>query len=249
MPLEIPGELIARLSGFGRVHLLDTVDSTNEYAFTLAMTAEPAIVVARCQTKGRGRFRRDWHSDDDSLTFSLLLFPEPGAGLTSRLTQFAGLSVCLALENLTGTKPLIRWPNDIMLSDRKLAGILCEQRKAAVAVGVGLNLNQQSFPAELPEAGSLRQLTGKTWPKFDVLEAVVAAFFDTLDKSRAGRDAELLDAIRNRSSVLHHRVEVKSLLRTRVGTVIDLDAEGRIVLRTESGRLSVLDVGQVRRLR
>ncbi len=249
MAEQVPGALIARLSALGRVHLLDTVESTNDYAFKLAGKPEPAIVVARRQTRGRGRFRRGWHSDDDSLTFTVLLFPEPGSRLAGRLTQLAGLAACRAIEDLTGTKPLIRWPNDLMLSDRKVAGILCEQRGNAVAVGIGLNLNQPGFPAELVEAGSLLQLTGRSWSRFEVLERVVVALFEVVDQGRPGRDAELLEAIKRRSAVLQRRVEVRTLLRRWVGTVIDLDAEGRIVLRTDSGRLAVLDVGAVRKLR
>lgn len=245
----IPGELLSRLARFGRLHILDTVTSTNDHAFTLAGTREPAIVVARHQTRGRGRFRRRWFDDDDSLLFSLLLFSAPGSPELAGLTQLAGLALCVAVERVTGLKPQIRWPNDIVIDGRKLAGILCESRRDAVVVGVGVNVNQTAFPETLKDAVSLRQASGRTWDRFALLEACVAEFTSWLDRARKGDTQACLSAIKDRSAILLHRVEVKSFLRRHVGTVIDLDAEGRILLRLDSGRLVLLSVGQVRRLR
>ncbi len=249
-PEEIPGELLRRLARFGRLHLLDTCQSTNDYAFSLALAAEPAIVVCRTQTQGRGRFRRQWFSDSDSLTFSVLLLPGPEqAGVVPGLTQLAGLAVCRAVEELTGLAPRIRWPNDIVLNDKKLAGILCEQRKAAVVVGVGVNVNQSSFPADIPEPVSLRLATGMPWDRFALLDKILEQFFTLVAEAARGNTQPALEAIKQRSAVLHRRVEVQTLLRRYIGTVIDLDAQGRLVLRTTSGRLVVIGSGQARRLR
>ncbi len=250
---QIPGELLARLTRFGRVYLLDTVTSTNDYAFTLADKREPAVVIARHQTRGRGRFRRPWYADSDSLTFSVLLFqqlaeteePVPVA----QVTQLTGLALCRAIEDITGLEPLIRWPNDIMLNNRKIAGILCEQRKDAVAVGIGLNVNQTEFPEDLPEAGSLCLAGGRILEKLELLEKILGHLFTFLRQAREGEQTQLLAAIKNRSAVLHRRVEIRTLFRRHIGTVVDLDAEGRIVLRTTSGRLAIINSGQARRLR
>ncbi|MEO0085483.1 MAG: biotin--[acetyl-CoA-carboxylase] ligase [candidate division WOR-3 bacterium] len=246
---SIPGDLLSRLAQFGRLHVLDTVTSTNDHAFSLADSREPAIVVARRQTKGRGRFRRRWFGDDDSLLFSLLLFSSPGSPELAGLTQLAGLGLCIAVERATGLKPQIRWPNDITIDGKKLAGILCESRRDAVVVGVGVNVNQSAFPETLKETVSLRLATGRTWDKFVLLEAFITEFTLWLDRARKGENQAWLSAVKDRSAILLHRVEVKSFLRRHVGTVIDLDAEGRILLRLDSGRLVLLSVGQVRRLR
>uniref|UniRef100_A0A7C4GIG3 Biotin--[acetyl-CoA-carboxylase] ligase n=1 Tax=candidate division WOR-3 bacterium TaxID=2052148 RepID=A0A7C4GIG3_UNCW3 len=245
----IPGELLSRLAQFGRLHILDSVASTNDHAFSLADSREPAIVVARRQTRGRGRFRRRWFGDDNSLLFSLLLFPAPGSPEQAGLTQLAGLALCIAIERVTGLKPQIRWPNDVTVEGKKLAGILCESRRDAVVVGVGVNVNQTSFPETLKDAVSLQLATGRSWDKFALLEAFVAEFTLWLDRSHKGESQTCLSAIKDRSAVLLHRVEVRSFLRRHVGTVIDLDAEGRILLRLDSGRLVLLNAGQVRRLR
>jgi len=246
----VSGERLAGLARYGSVHLVDEVGSANDYALSLAGKGTTAIVLANRQTRGRGRFHRHWFSDDDSLVASLLMwtrapdFPRP-----SLLVHLAGLALSRAVEQTSGVATQIRWPNDITVGDRKLAGILCEGRSSAVAVGIGLNLNQQSLPEDLPDAVSLRMVTGREWDRFYLLENFLREMQAGIEQ--AGRDdsARVLADIKQRSSIMHRRVEVRTLLRRYVGTVVDLDPEGRIVLRADSGRLAVLGAGDVRRLR
>ena len=250
MTTEVAGEQLAGLARYGSVHLLDEVGSTNDYALGLAEKHSAAIVMARRQTKGRGRFRRQWFSDDDSLTASLLLFTDaPAFPHASFLTHLAGLALARAVDGTAGLATQIRWPNDIIYADKKLAGILCENRRNAVAVGIGLNVNQESFADELPDAISLRMATGRRWDKFALLEGFVREMFVGIERTVRGETSQILADIKERSAVMHRRVEVQTLLRRHVGTVVDLDGEGRMVLRTDSGRLVVLGGGDARRLR
>lgn len=250
MATEVSGDRLAGLTRYGSVHLLDEVGSTNDYALSLAGKRETAVVIARRQTKGRGRFRRPWFSNDDSLTASLLLFTNvPDFPRTSLLTHLAGLGLCRAVEQTAGLPTQIRWPNDVTVGDKKLAGILCEGRGNAVAVGIGLNLNQESLPEDLPDAVSLRVLTGKLWDKFYLLENFLREMFASIEQAGKGESAQVLADIKQRSAIMHRRVEVQTFLRKHVGTVIDLDPEGRVVLRTDSGRLVVLSAGDARKVR
>jgi BirA family biotin operon repressor/biotin-[acetyl-CoA-carboxylase] ligase len=247
---EVSGERLAGLARFGNVHLLDEVGSTNEHALRLASEHATAIVVARKQTRGRGRFRRSWYSDDDSLTASLLLFTNvPDFPQPSFLTHLAGLALARTIEAVAGLTVYVSWPNDIIHNGKKLAGILCEGRSHAVAVGIGLNVNQEVLPRELPDAGSLRIATGKRWDRFVLLENFVREMSGCIERAGQGDTAYVLTDIRSRSAIIHRRVEVQTLLRKHVGTVIDFDAEGHLVLRTDSGRLVVLGAGDVRKLR
>jgi biotin-(acetyl-CoA carboxylase) ligase len=90
--------------------------------------------------------------------------------------------------------------------------------------------------------------TGKEWDKFYVLENFLREMSACIEQTGGGDSAQVLADIKRRSATLHRRVEIRTLLRKHVGTVIDLDAEGRIVLRTDAGRLVVLGAGDVRRL-
>jgi len=246
---ELPGPVLSRLATLCRVVVLDQVSSTNDFALGLRDSAEPTVVLARRQTKGRGRFRRDWYSDDASLCFSVLFHRAVPGFPSVLLPHLAGLALCRAVKATAGTDPLIRWPNDVMLGDRKLAGILCEARGSAVAVGCGLNVNQKSLPDSLPEAVSLLMATGRTHDRLALFETCVREILAVVDQATRGDRETLLAALKQCSAILHRRVEVKTLLRTHVGTCIDLDSDGRIVLRTEPGRLVLLSAGQVRRLR
>ena len=250
MVTEVAGEQLAGLARYGSVHLLDEVGSTNDYALSLAAKHVTAIVIARRQTKGRGRFKRHWFSDDASLIASLLVFTDaPDFPHSSFLSHLAGLALSRAIGEVAGLATQIRWPNDIVHKDKKLAGILCEGRRSAVAVGIGLNVNQESFPEDLPDAGSLRIATCRPWDKLALFESFLREMFAGIDRAVKGNSAQVLADIKDRSAIMHRRVEVQTLLRRYIGTVIDLDSEGRVVLRTDSGRLLVLGAGDVRRLR
>ncbi|MBN2465589.1 biotin--[acetyl-CoA-carboxylase] ligase [candidate division WOR-3 bacterium] len=247
---EASGERLAGLARYGSVHFLDRVESTNSYALGLAGKRTAAVVVANRQTKGRGRFHRHWFSNDDSLVASLLLFTDAtGFPRPSLLVHLAGLALARAVEQTSGVATQIRWPNDVTIDDKKLAGILCESRGSAVAVGIGLNLNQQSLPDDLPEAISLRMVTRREWDRLYLLENFLREMFECVKEAGEGDSDRALTDIKKRSSIMHRRVEVRTLLRRHVGAVVDLDSEGRIVLRTDSGRLVVLGAGDVRRLR
>lgn len=249
-PTEVSGERLAGLARYGGVHLVDRVESTNAYALGLAGKGTTAVVIANRQTRGRGRFHRHWFSDGDSLVASLLLFTDaPDFPRPSLLVHLAGLALSRAVEQTSGVATQIRWPNDIMVGDKKLAGILCESRGSAVAVGIGLNLNQPSLPEDLPDAVSLRMVTDREWDRFYLFENFLREMFANIEQTGKGAPARVLGDIKQRSSTMHRRVEVLTLLRRYVGTVVDLDSEGRIVLRTDSGRLTVLGAGDVRRLR
>ena len=248
----IPGPQLARLAGYGSLHLVDKTPSTNLLAISLIPKRAPALVIARQQTEGRGRFNRRWFSDDDSLTFSYLLFlHDEEQHLAPWIPQLVGLALCQTLEDTAGLEPLTRWPNDVLVRGRKVAGILCEMRGNAVIIGIGINVNQSEFPEdpELLEAGSLRQVSGLGWDKLKLVEDILERLLRAVELARAEKMDELMSAIKDRSAVLHRRVEVRTRFRRHIGTVVDIDTEGRIVLRTTNDRIVVVNAGQVRRLR
>jgi BirA family biotin operon repressor/biotin-[acetyl-CoA-carboxylase] ligase len=148
-----------------RVLLYDTLPSTNDLAAELA--ADPAndgvVVVADFQTAGRGQYGRAWQSRPGaSLLMSVAVHPPPQAGRPVVLTAWAAVAVGDAVRELTGAEARIKWPNDLLVRDKKVCGILIEQRRGVVA-GIGLNLNQtaEEFAAAgLPEAASLAMVAG-----------------------------------------------------------------------------------------
>jgi BirA family biotin operon repressor/biotin-[acetyl-CoA-carboxylase] ligase len=146
-------------------------DSTNSVAMALAARGEEhgTVVVAEEQTAGRGRFGRVWYSEKSSgIYVSVILRPALAPSAAPMLTLMAGLAVHRAIETSTGLAADIRWPNDVLVSGRKVCGILTEMsaeldRLHAVVLGIGINVNHREIPDELkPIATSLRIETGKT---------------------------------------------------------------------------------------
>jgi BirA family transcriptional regulator, biotin operon repressor / biotin---[acetyl-CoA-carboxylase] ligase len=174
----------ARALGVPLLELHPVIPSTNAHLRRLASEGAPpfATVVARAQTAGRGREGRAWHSPSDTgLWFSVLLplgpegeaLPRPlGIGV---LPLAVGIAVAIAVERLSGVRASLKWPNDVLVGERKVAGVLCESAgasgaMAAVGIGVNLRVPAAGVPAEISStAGFLEQLCGR-----DVMEPELA---------------------------------------------------------------------------
>ena len=149
-----------------QVLVYDTLDSTNTLA--LALAEDPAndgmAILAREQTAGRGQHGRTWQAPPGrSVLLTVLVFPPPAACRPVLLTAWAAVAVCETVQRITGRTPRIKWPNDVLVSERKLCGILIEQRatstgQAATAVGIGLNVSQ---PGEWFDQVGLKEATDR----------------------------------------------------------------------------------------
>ena len=167
--------------GKSSIEWLDEIDSTNsELRRRLQSLDNLSVIAARYQTAGRGQGTHTWLSpEDENLTFSILLrFGKGGivqlpATEAVRITQAATLSIRSFLLS-EGVQSRIKWPNDIWVADRKICGMLIENildgpNVAFSIVGIGVNLNQQSFDPALPNPVSLAQLTGRRYPLRETL--------------------------------------------------------------------------------
>jgi BirA family biotin operon repressor/biotin-[acetyl-CoA-carboxylase] ligase len=157
---------------------LHATTSTMKDAAALAIQGEPhgTAVMANLQTAGIGRQGHSWHSGDPGgLYLSIILRLPIGSALTPILTMALGLAVQRAVNDLAQVSTDLRWPNDVLLSDRKLAGILVQKAEGALIAGIGLNVNQSEFPLDLAEiATSLKLETGLDHPKEALADRIVA---------------------------------------------------------------------------
>jgi len=157
-----------------RVEVLAETTSTNAVVAERARAGEPAglCVVAEQQTQGRGRLDRSWVSPPRAgLTFSVLLRPTGGA--LGWLPLLAGLAVARAVREQTGVDAVLKWPNDVLVGDRKVAGLLAEAVDGAVVVGVGLNVTTLPDELPVPEATSLSLEGADTTDRETLLKAVL----------------------------------------------------------------------------
>ena len=252
---RLEARLPAGCLGLPLVHY-SAIDSTNLQARRLAETGAPhgACLVAEHQSAGRGRLDRRWTAPDGAcLLFSLLLRPEalPLAEVFS-LTNLAALAVCQALEELCALAPAIKWPNDVYLDGRKLAGILTEftaraERLDYVVVGVGLNVNlDPARLAELPApANSLFAASGRNWDRALVLAAILTKADALYAQLLAGGREVLGQEYNRRSWLTGRRVTVRDGERVLEGLALGVAADGALLLEQSPGQVTTVRHGDV----
>jgi BirA family biotin operon repressor/biotin-[acetyl-CoA-carboxylase] ligase len=246
-----------------RITRLDETDSTNRVVLDLARGGEPegAVVVADHQTAGRGRLGRSWQAPPGaSLLVTVLLRPTIAVADAHLVTIAAALAAADACAAVAGVRPVLKWPNDLVVerdgTTRKLAGLLAESvvragRVDAVALGMGLNVQ---WPAELPDdlvpiATALNHEVGHDVDR----EAVLRGWLDCLDDrysrltAPGGTDA-LLAAYRVACGTLGRAVRVELAGETLHGTALDVTREGHLVVDVDGTR-RVVTAGDVVHLR
>jgi BirA family biotin operon repressor/biotin-[acetyl-CoA-carboxylase] ligase len=211
-------------------------------AAALAERGEPhgTVVVADQQTAGIGRQGHVWHSASaGGLYFSIILRLDLAPDRLPILTMALGLAVQKAVNERAKVATDLRWPNDVLLRERKLAGILVHSAdRGALIAGIGLNVNQSEFPEDLRDiATSLRIETGREHSREDLLDAVVAECLAHSDMEKG----EILRRFGERSSfVCGKSVQVDGKI---CGITAGLDENGFLLIRTEHGMETVIAGG------
>lgn len=161
---------------FGKPYLYEPECESTQAALLDGSHPEGAVSVTDHQTAGRGRLGRQWvEPAGTSVLVSVVLHP-PAGRRPQELSLVAGIAAAEAVEGATGLTAQVKWPNDVMLNRRKVAGVLAEMRGHVVVVGIGINVNQtrQQLPADAKTpAGSLRTLTGSTFDRAALLGSLL----------------------------------------------------------------------------
>lgn len=233
---------MATWAGRERQYFAET-DSTNRQARQAAANGATfgAVFVAGSQTGGRGRRGRPWESQPG---MSLLLSIVLRADTANRpLLSFAvALAAADACEAACGEKAMIKWPNDIVMNGKKVAGILLENEGGTVAAGIGINVRQteNDFPEAFREkAASLESQSGRLVS----MEKLEAALLDAIEKYVDGGDC--LAAYRSRCVTLGAKVRVFPAGESFLGVAVDLDSSGALLVRDTEGVLRTVFAGDV----
>jgi BirA family biotin operon repressor/biotin-[acetyl-CoA-carboxylase] ligase len=237
-----------------RLRRFAAVDSTNRWLLDEARNGAPAglVVVADQQTAGRGRRGRTWIAPPgSSLLVSVLLRPEVAVDRVHLFMMAAALALRDALEEVAGLRAEVKWPNDLVIGDRKLAGLLAETDLSsggdvrAVVLGVGCNIEWHEVPAEL--AGIATACNVEAGGPVH-REQVLDAFLDHLARRLEDLDAVAAD-YRTSLGTLGRRVRVDLGDRQIEGTATDVDEAGRLVVTPTGGQPVTVAVGDVVHLR
>ena len=242
------------------VDVHEAVGSTQERARELVRAGTPhgTLVVAEVQTGGRGRLGRSWGSPQGGLWMSLVLRPRLDASLASRITQTAAVGVAKALWEI-GVEARIKWPNDLLVSGKKICGILAEssvenatgpakeKRLDYVILGVGTNANLE--PAELGvpdrQVTTVRSELGHDVNLLELLRILLSDLEAEL--GRIEDFGSVLEDWRNLNCTLGEKVRIRRFGHTIEGRAVDLSQEGALLLATSRGTVELFE-GEIEHL-
>ena len=240
----------------GNLHCYDCVPSTNTLAKEMAAQGAPhgTVLVAAAQSQGRGRLGRSFLSPPDSGVYlSVLLRPRCSPQELMHLTCAAAVAGAEAVEQVTGTYPRIKWINDLVMGDRKVAGILTELSMNPsthlvdwAVIGIGVNCRQKSedFPPELQGiAGSLAMATGRDPEPAAVAAALIDAFYRMDQQLLTGKKA-MMERYRSLCLTLGREVSLLRAGEIRHGRVLEMDDDGALLVRLEDGHTEWINSGE-----
>jgi len=210
-----------------KVYHLDEVNSTNEYAKSLTNRApEGAVILADLQTAGKGRLDRKWYSPEGGIWMSVILRPQK----PNLIPVIGGIAICEAFNSydiLLGLK----WPNDVLLNNKKVAGILTENVDGTSILGIGINLNIYEFPTELRSiASSIIIETEKNLDKMEVFYTICKELDTYYFMLTNNRIPEILLKWRLYTIMFGKAVRVVFPDRVIVGRFIDISSDGSLVI-------------------
>ncbi|HIG82312.1 MAG TPA: biotin--[acetyl-CoA-carboxylase] ligase [Verrucomicrobiales bacterium] len=238
------------------IRVLPQTTSTNDEASRAALEDHPEglVIFAESQSAGRGRMGRRWSSPAGrGLWFSVLLRPSLAPSECTQLTAASANALVRAIQSTTGITPEIKWPNDLLIKGKKIAGILTEmsaelEHVRSVVLGIGIDVNQTAseFPADIRNiATSLKLATGKSLSRADLAEAVLHELDREYARILAGDFAAVAEEWAGYCTTLGKLATIDMGTRRVRGRAEALDENGALLLRTEHGRIERIIGGEV----
>lgn len=235
-----------------KIHYFDYLASTMDLAMQLGMhgAASGTLVLAESQTKGRGRLGRSWLSPKyKGIYLSLILRPKILPGACPVLTLMSAVSICEAVKAVIGLDAQIKWPNDVLINNKKIAGILTEMNAEVdkvnfVVIGIGLNVNNDK-QSLIAQATSLKQEQGQEISRVFLLQELLRRIENNYFLLENKGSQEIMNKWRNFTLTLGTRVKVCYQNKHIEGQATDIDTDGSLLIRKDSGLIQKVSSGDV----
>ncbi|MCD6507230.1 biotin--[acetyl-CoA-carboxylase] ligase [Candidatus Poribacteria bacterium] len=222
--------------------------STNDDAIRLARSGMPegTLILADYQTNGRGRLGRRWVAPPGtSVLMSLILRPILPLEKIGALNLAASVAVAMTVSKMIGMKAMIKWPNDILVKGRKVAGILIEtgldlsgRPFSALGIGINVNMSEDDFPIDIrPKATSLSELAGRYLDRLELIDLFLSEFEPRYKEINSGEWLTLLSEYRQLSWTLGKQVRLITDGCRIGGLALDIGEQGELLVRLPDGRL------------
>lgn len=237
------------------VVFFNEIGSTNAEARMLADqgTGHGTLVVADSQTGGKGRRGRSWHTPrSTSIAMSLILKPELEAEYASMLTLVQAMAAVKAIEEICGLEAQIKWPNDILVNEKKVCGILTEMNLemteiSSIIVGTGINVNQECFPEDISEiATSLKIEKKRTQSRADLIERICELFEEYYEIFMETKDLSgVLEEYNSHLISMGRMVKVLDPKGEFTGEALGINSRGELLVKKETGETVNVYAGEV----
>jgi len=228
------------------IHYVERTASTMDIARDLARKGAPgfSVVVAGIQEKGRGRLKRVWQSPEGGLYFTMVVRPDLPPLLSPRVNFAASLILARVVERVCNVDVRVKWPNDLLTGEKKIAGMLSEMEAEGdlvsfINIGIGLNVNNDP-PFDVDNAASICQLTGKFHSRIEILSRFLDQFEERMS---IGSLDGIMAEWKQQTATIGKKVIVETTRGTTRGTAMDVDENGALILETETGERQTVIYG------
>lgn len=246
-------EILATTKYLDDIIILDSIDSTNNYAKTLAKSTNQAnvLVVAKSQTKGRGRNHKTFYSpENDGIYMSLLIRPKISFEQTQLITILTALTLSNVISQDLNIDNAIKWINDIYIDNRKVAGILVDGQLKAnykeyeyLVIGIGININQAQVPDDIKDIyTALANHSLEPINKNTLIANIINSFYIYLDQLEVNHD-RLIEDYKNKCLTLNKTISINGSKDLYLAK--DIAANGNLIIADSQGNLSQINSGEV----
>lgn len=233
------------------VEVLESVDSTNDYAKKKAKElVDGSVIISLEQVKGKGRRGRSFHSGKgDGIYLSIILKPGFEPTKAPFITSIAGAALVNTF-NKFNIQTKIKWPNDVLINSKKVAGILTEMSADMefieyIVLGVGINVSGLEFPNELKNIATSLKLEGYDVKKLSIIWQFIYEFELLYNLYLNENTSEVVNILRNNSSVLGKQINVHYMNEIESAIAVDINNQGALIIKTQEGEVKELSSGEI----
>lgn len=257
LPQEIQRGLSTNYIG-KEIHYFPELKSTNIMAKEKALhieerIAEGTLIITERQTAGKGRLGRKWFSPAGGIWLSIILYPQLSPSYISRITLMTAVAAVKAIDIYTQIKPQIKWPNDILINEKKVCGILTEMSAeldiinwVVVGIGINVNIDHQRFPEDIQaNTISLKEVSGKEILRVKLAQTFLQEFEKYYESLKRREFSSILKEWKLYSHTLGKKIRVDMGERIITGEAIDINEEGALILKKEDGELIKIISGTI----
>jgi len=232
-----------------KIYSYKILSSTNDKAKYFADKGQNnLIVVAQKQEKGRGRFSREWSSELGGLYMTILL-KEDNLENVKYLTFIAAVSVAKAIKKISGLNGRVKWPNDVLIDDKKICGILTETvsgKENYALIGIGVNINQKKFNKIISnKTTSLKLETKKNYNINKTLKIIINNFNSLYKYYKNENYVKIISMWKKHSHTLGKKIKVKTLSGNYIGKAINVDKDCNLILKLKNGKIKKIVEGDI----